>query len=61
MAKGIQPIRTNEVDAVDELLGEISKAMNDGGVAWIDRAIAAQTKTKTEDRFANMAEEGWEG
>ena len=61
MAKGVQPIRINEVDAVDELLSEISKAMSDGGVAWIDRAIAAQTKAKAEDRFASMAEEGWEG
>lgn len=59
LAKGIQPIRINEVDAVDDLLGEISKAMNEGGVVWIDRAIAAQTKA--EDRFANMEEEGWEG
>ncbi|MFZ2268976.1 MAG: NifB/NifX family molybdenum-iron cluster-binding protein [Azonexus sp.] len=60
MAKGIQPIRTAEVDAVDELLTEISKAMTDGGVAWVDRAVAAQAK-KTEDRFANMEEEGWQG
>ena len=61
MAKGVQPIRINEVDAVDDLLGEISKAMSEGGVAWIDRAIAAQTKAKSEDRFASMEEEGWEG
>lgn len=61
MAKGVQPIRINEVDAVDDLLGEISKAMSEGGVAWIDRAIAAQTKAKEEDRFASMEEEGWEG
>lgn len=61
MAKGVQPIRINEVDAVDDLLGEISKAMSEGGVAWIDRAMSAQTKAKPEDRFASMAEEGWEG
>jgi len=61
MAKGIQPIRINEVDAVDDLLAEISKAMTEGGVAWIDRAIAAQTKAKAEDRFANMEDEGWQG
>ncbi len=61
MAKGVQPIRINEVDAVDELLSEISRAMSDGGVAWVDRAIAARTKAKAEDRFASMAEEGWEG
>jgi nitrogen fixation protein NifX len=61
MAKGIQPIRVNEVDAVDELLSEISTAMTEGGVAWIDRALAAQSKAKSENRFADMADEGWEG
>jgi nitrogen fixation protein NifX len=61
LAKGIQPIRVDEVDAVDELLGQISKAMSEGGVVWIDRAIAAQAKAKEENRFASMEEEGWEG
>lgn len=61
MAKGIQPIRVNEIDAVDELLGEISRAMSEGGVAWIDRAVAAQDKQSGGDRFAAMEEEGWEG
>ena len=60
MAKGIQPIRVNEIDGVDDLLGEISKAMGEGGVAWVDRAVAAQAK-KTADRFASMEEEGWQG
>ena len=61
MAKGVQPIRINEVDAVDDLLGEISRAMNEGGVAWIDRALAAQAKAKADDRFSTMEEEGWQG
>lgn len=61
MAKGIQPIRTNEIDAVDELLSEISKAMSEGGVSWIDRALAAQAKAKSDNRFADMADEGWQG
>ena len=61
MAKGIQPIRVDEVDAIDDLLFDISKAITEGGVAWVDRAIAAQTKAKSEDRFASMEEEGWEG
>ena len=60
MAKGIQPIRTAEVDAVDELLAEISLAMTEGGVAWVDRAMAAQAK-KSADRVASMEEEGWQG
>ena len=61
MAKAIQPIRVNETDAVDELLVEISSAMREGGVAWIDRALAAQAKQETADRFAAMDAEGWEG
>jgi nitrogen fixation protein NifX len=61
MAKGIQPIRISELDAVDDLLAEISRAMSEGGVAWIDRAIAQQTKTSEADRFAGMEAEGWEG
>ena len=61
MAKGIQPIRVNEIDAVDDLLVEISSAMREGGVAWIDRALAAQVKQETADRFAAMDAEGWEG
>lgn len=61
MAKAIQPIRVNETDAVDELLVEISAAMREGGVAWIDRALAAQSKSESSDRFAAMDAEGWEG
>lgn len=61
VAANIQPIRVNEVDAIDDLLLEISKAMHEGGVAWIDRAIAQQDKAGTADRFAAMEEEGWQG
>ncbi len=61
MAAGVQPIRVGEVDAIDELLLEISKAMSEGGVAWIDRAIALQDKAKAADRFDAMDEEGWQG
>lgn len=60
-ARGIQPIRINEVDHVDVLLRDIAVAMSVGGVAWIDRAIAAQTKSRIDDRFAVMEKEGWEG
>jgi nitrogen fixation protein NifX len=60
MAKGIQPIRVGEVDAIDELLAEISRAMKEGGVAWIDRAVAAEGKVRSDDRFAAMAAEGWD-
>jgi nitrogen fixation protein NifX len=60
MAKGIQPIRVGEVDVIDDLLAEISRAMKEGGVAWIDRAVAAEGKARSDDRFATMAAEGWD-
>lgn len=60
VAAGIQPIRVNEIDTVDELLAEISGAMRNGGVSWIDRALSAQAKAGG-DRFAEMDAEGWQG
>jgi len=60
LAAGIQPIRVSDEDAVDSLLAGISRAMSDGGVPWVDRAMAAQSK-KSDDRFAAMEEEGWQG
>lgn len=59
VARGIQPIRVTEIDAVESLLAEISVAMREGGVAWIDRALASTTKSET--RFTEMEEEGWQG
>jgi len=59
LTRNIQPIRIGEIDEVSELLEELSDAMRDGGVAWVDKAIAAQKRT--DDRFADMADEGWEG
>lgn len=60
-AKGIQAIRINEIDAIEDLLRDILTAMSEGGIAWIDRAIAAQAKSSGGDRFASMEKEGWEG
>jgi nitrogen fixation protein NifX len=59
VARGIQPIRVTEIDAVEALLAEISVAMREGGVAWIDRALASTAKSET--RFTEMEEEGWQG
>lgn len=59
VARGIQPIRVTEIDAVEALLAEISVAMREGGVAWIDRALAVTAKSET--RFTEMEEEGWQG
>lgn len=58
MAGGVQPIRINETDAIEDLLTEVGTAMKEGGVPWVDRALAAK---KDEGRFAQMEEEGWTG
>lgn len=61
LARGIQPIRVGEVDSVYELLVEVGKAIEEGGVVWVDRALAAQAKLRDGDRFADMEDEGWQG
>lgn len=61
LARGVQPIRVTEVDAIDELIKDVSQAMQAGGVPWIDRALAAQSRAAGPDRFAAMEAEGWEG
>ena len=60
MSKGIQPIRIGEVDGIDDLIADVCRAMKDGGVAWIDRAVAQQTRAKSPDRFSRMEDEGWD-
>ncbi|WP_230411716.1 NifB/NifX family molybdenum-iron cluster-binding protein [Denitromonas iodatirespirans] len=59
LSRGIQPIRIGELDAIPVLLEELSDAMRDGGVAWVDKAMAAQRRS--DDRFSAMEDEGWDG
>lgn len=63
LAHGIQPIRVSESDVIDDLLIDIAVAINEGGVPWIERALAAQNRNVAHDgdRFAAMEEEGWTG
>ncbi|WP_291992831.1 NifB/NifX family molybdenum-iron cluster-binding protein [Candidatus Accumulibacter sp. ACC003] len=61
IARGIQPLRINEYSEVDELLDDIVLALNQGGVAWIERALAARARSHSEQRFARMEDEGWQG
>ena len=56
MAAGVQPVRIEGTDRIGDLLAEIQLGMRDGGVPWIDKALAAQ---KSPERFASMAEEAW--
>ncbi|GHT83522.1 protein NifX [Betaproteobacteria bacterium] len=61
LARGVQPIRVGESDQIEDLLRDIGIALNEGGVPWIERALATREKSAQPDRFAAMEEEGWDG
>lgn len=62
LGKGIQPVKIDAENRIDALLADLAGAMRDGGVPWVDRALAAQRRpAQNADRFAAMEEEGWEG
>lgn len=57
MASGVQPIRLEEETSIERLLGELQKAVREGGVPWVEKAIG---RDKDDGRFDRMAEEGWQ-
>ncbi len=57
LAAGVQPLRLEENTSIDYLLGELQKAVRDGGVPWVEKALG---RNKDADRFARMASEGWQ-
>ncbi|MDR3323098.1 MAG: hypothetical protein LBS89_02720 [Zoogloeaceae bacterium] len=60
LAQGVQPIRVEASDAIDDLLRDIHAALREGGVPWIERALATKARAAAPDRFAAMDAEGWE-
>ncbi|MDR3214471.1 MAG: nitrogen fixation protein NifX [Azoarcus sp.] len=60
LGKGIQPVRVEAMDTIDDLLREIRAGMREGGAPWIERALAARAKAAHPDRFAAMDAEGWD-
>jgi len=57
MAAGIQPVIVKSGSAIVDHLNEISIALGQGGIAWVEKAKA---KTKAENRFEALAEQGWD-
>ena len=57
LAAGVQPIRLEEEAGIERLLGELQRAVREGGVPWIDKALRTN---KDAGRFERMAEEGWQ-
>ena len=57
LATGVQPVRLEAEAPIDALLVQLSKAIREGGVSWIDNRIKRENGS---DRFDRMAEEGWQ-
>ena len=57
LAAGVQPVRVEGGTSIEHLLVELLKAVRDGGVPWIDKALKRGADA---GRFDRMAEEGWQ-
>jgi len=57
LATGVQPVRLEAEAPIDALLVQLSQAIREGGVSWIDHRIKRESGN---DRFDRMAEEGWQ-
>jgi nitrogen fixation protein NifX len=57
LARGIQPVRMESEIAIDSLLLDLRRAINAGGIAWIDRLVKRDGDS---GRFERMEQEGWQ-
>jgi len=57
LARGVQPIRLEEETSIERLLTDLQRAVREGGVAWVDKAL---NRDKDAGRFDRMADEGWQ-
>ena len=57
LASGVQPVRLENACAIESLLLELRRAINVGGVAWVDQRVKREAPAS---RFDRMAEEGWQ-
>jgi nitrogen fixation protein NifX len=57
LARGVQPIRLEEETSIDRLLTDLQRAVREGGVPWVEKAIGRDKDVK---RFDRMADEGWQ-
>lgn len=55
---GIQPIRLENSDTIENILHSIICGIRDGGIPWIEKALRPDAGDTS--RFERMLEEGWE-
>ncbi len=58
VAAGVQPIRLDDETPIETLLKEIGRAIREGGIAWVDKAL--RSKDTDASRFERMAADGWD-
>ena len=58
LAKGVQPVKVDEGTRIDALVKQLQAELAAGPTGWL--AKAAKPKAGSSDRFAAMADEGWE-
>jgi nitrogen fixation protein NifX len=57
LARGVQPMRLDAVEVIDTILAQLRRAIRDGGVPWVDKALK---RDGDDGRFDRMIEEGWQ-
>jgi nitrogen fixation protein NifX len=57
LAAGVQPVRLDDEAPIEPLLKQVSAAIREGGIPWVDKALK---KDGGAGRFERMAAEGWD-
>ena len=58
LARGVQPVKVDEGTAIDGIVTQLQAELTAGPSGWL--AKAARPKQGEGDRFATMADEGWD-
>jgi nitrogen fixation protein NifX len=59
LAKGVQPVKTDEGTRIDALVKQLQAEIAAGPTGWLAKAMKPKDGA-ADDRFAAMADEGWE-
>lgn len=61
LALGVHPVKVKGGPDVEELIEELQAQLKGGSESWLEKLIQRKKKSREEDRFAEMDDEGWDG
>ena len=61
LALGIHPVQVKGGPDVEEMIEELQSQLKGDAEPWLEKLIQRKHKSRDEDRFASMDEEGWDG